>query len=49
MPVPTPKNKEDLSSCIRALRREGYIDSQQRIAICLQKWRDAQKETKKNK
>lgn len=45
MPIPTPTGKDEkhlnLGACIRALRREGYTDSDQRIAICMSKWRKA--------
>jgi len=39
MPIPTPKSEDDLGPCIRALRKEGYTDSRQRVAICIQKYR----------
>ncbi len=41
MPVPTPSDPEMLGSCIRALRREGYSDNKQRVAICMAKYRKA--------
>jgi len=45
MPIPTPTGTDeknlDLGSCIRALRKEGYSDSKQRVAICMSKWRKA--------
>jgi len=41
MPIPTPSSPDDLGACIRALRREGYTDSDQRVAICLSKYRKA--------
>lgn len=39
MPIPTPKSENDLGACIRALRREGYTDNDQRVAICLDMYR----------
>ena len=47
MPIPTPKSEHDLGACIRALRREVYTNSKQRVAICLSKYRKAQKEGRK--
>jgi hypothetical protein len=44
LPIPVPKSEDDLEECIRFLRQEGYDDSQQRVAICLQKYRDSQKD-----
>lgn len=41
MPIPTPTSEDDLGACIRALRQEGYEDSEQRAAICLSKYRKA--------
>ena len=41
MPIPIPKSENDLGACIRALRREGYSDNKQRIAICMSKYRKA--------
>jgi len=41
MPIPVPKSKDNLDECIRALRKEGYTDSDQRVAICMSKWRKA--------
>ncbi len=45
MPIPVPRGESeknlDMGSCIRALRREGYSDSKQRVAICYSKWRKA--------
>ena len=39
MPLPIPKSENDLGACIRALRREGYTDNDQRVAICLDLYR----------
>ena len=43
MPIPTPtgetENNIDMGTCIRALRKEGYSNSDQRVAICMSKWR----------
>jgi hypothetical protein len=39
MPIPVPKSEDDLGACIRALRREGYTDNEQRVAICLSMYR----------
>jgi len=44
VPIPTPTSKDDLGACIRALRQEGYDDSDQRVAICMQKFEDSQKQ-----
>jgi len=45
MPIPTPtggtEKDIDMGACIRALRREGYSDHKQRVAICMSKWRKA--------
>lgn len=46
MPIPTPSTDEagnaDLGSCIRFLRRENPgMTSDQRVRICLDKWRKA--------
>lgn len=45
MPIPTPTGEDehnvDMGACIRALRREGYNDHKQRVAICMSKWRKA--------
>jgi len=41
MPIPVPKSENDLGACIRALRREGYTDNDQRVKICLEKYRKA--------
>jgi len=41
MPIPTPESEDDLGACIRALRREGYDDNKQRVAICMKKYREA--------
>lgn len=45
MPIPTPtgetEDSMDMGACIRVLRREGYSDSDQRVAICASKWRRA--------
>jgi len=41
MPIPIPKSKDDLGPCIRFLRREGYTENDQRIAICLSTYRKA--------
>jgi len=41
MPIPVPKSPDDLGECIRFLRREGYTDSDQRVAICLDLYRKA--------
>lgn len=53
MPVPTPTGSDekhlDLGPCIRALRREGVTDSDERLARCFSLWRKAHgvKEPKK--
>ena len=47
MPVPVPHDKNDLGACIRALRREGYDDNKQRVAICLSKWKKEHGKEKK--
>ena len=45
MPIPVPTKDEqgnlDLGACIRFLRREGYTDSEQRVAICMSTYRKA--------
>ena len=41
MPIPVPKSEDDLGSCIRFLRKEGYSDNDQRVAICLSTYRKA--------
>ena len=45
MPIPIPTRDKagnvDLGSCIRFLRKEGYTDSKQRVAICLNVYRKA--------
>jgi len=45
MPIPVPKEdangNPDLGECIRFLRKEGYTDSKQRVAICLNVYRKA--------
>lgn len=41
MPIPTPKSEDELGPCIRALRKEGYDNSKQRVKICLSKYRKA--------
>ena len=45
MPIPTPTGENekdiDMGACIRALRREGNSDQDQRVAICMSKWRKA--------
>lgn len=45
MPIPVPTGEDekhlDMGDCIRALRREGYTDSEQRVAICMSTWRKA--------
>ena len=42
-PIPTPTTKDghaDIGACIRMLRRENpEMKSDQRVAICLSKWR----------
>ena len=40
-PIPIPKSEDDLGECIRFLRKEGYKDSNQRVAICLRTYRKA--------
>ncbi len=40
-PIPTPTSENDLGACIRALRKEGYTNSDQRVAICLSVYRRA--------
>jgi hypothetical protein len=42
MPIPVPSSEDDLGECIRFLRREGYDDSEERVAICLSKFRESQ-------
>jgi hypothetical protein len=46
MPIPIPKSEDDLGACIRALRKEGYTDNKQRVAICIKKYKESQKENK---
>ena len=41
MPIPVPKSEEDLSECIEFLKKEGYDDQKQRVAICLSTYRKA--------
>ena len=45
MPVPVPtgedENNLNMGSCIRALRREGVTDSDERLARCFSLWREA--------
>jgi hypothetical protein len=45
MPIPVPTGEDeksiDMGECIRFLRKEGYTDSKQRIAICMSQWRKA--------
>ncbi len=48
MPIPVPKSKNDLGACIRALRREGYDDNDQRVAICLDLYRKNHKGKKQH-
>jgi hypothetical protein len=48
LPIPVPKSEQDLGECIRFLRKEGYDDSEERVAICLSKFRDSQKVTMDN-
>ena len=44
-PIPVTKGTDeknlDMGECIRFLRKEGYTDSEQRVAICFAKWRKA--------
>jgi hypothetical protein len=42
VPIPTPTSPDDLGPCIRALRREGYDDEEERVAICMGKYEKAQ-------
>jgi len=42
MPIPTPGSDKNLGPCIEALKAEGYTDNDQRVAICLSKWRKSQ-------
>tara|TARA_Y100000310_G_scaffold320373_1_gene376767 strand:- start:4539 stop:4724 length:186 start_codon:yes stop_codon:yes gene_type:complete len=41
MPIPIPTSPDDLGECIRALRKEGNTDSEQRVAICLKKYQES--------
>lgn len=45
MPIPVPtkdkKGNLDLGECIRFLRKEGYSDQEQRVAICMSTYRKA--------
>ena len=41
MPIPIPKDESDLGACIRHLRKKGYTDSEQRVAICMSTYRKA--------
>lgn len=43
MPIPTPSSEKDLGACISALKAEGYTDQDQRVAICLSKYRKSKK------
>lgn len=51
MPIPVPQadanGNPDLGSCIRFLRKEGYSDSDQRVAICLNLFRKHHPKSKK--
>ena len=40
-PIPIPPDENSLGECIRFLRKEGYADNDQRVAICLSKYRKA--------
>jgi hypothetical protein len=42
LPMPVPSSEDDLGACIRFLRQEGYDDSDQRVAICLAKFRESE-------
>ncbi len=42
-PIPTPKTEKDLGECIKFLKKEGYTDNDQRVAICLSTYRKSKK------